>query len=68
MESLNQCHSARQYQGKPLRFKQLDLNLLVALDALLQERNISRAAEKGSLAPGSAISRSSVEPFAKSCT
>ena len=46
MESLNQCHSARQYQGKPLRFKQLDLNLLVALDALLQERNISRAAEK----------------------
>jgi len=29
-----------------VRFKQLDLNLLVALDALLQERNISRAAER----------------------
>jgi DNA-binding transcriptional LysR family regulator len=29
-----------------LRFKKLDLNLLVALDALLQERNISRAAER----------------------
>ena len=31
MESLNQCHSARQYQGKPLRFKQLDLNLLAPI-------------------------------------
>lgn len=29
-----------------MRYKQLDLNLLVALDALLQERSISRAAEK----------------------
>ena len=29
-----------------MRYKQLDLNLLVALDALLQERNISRAAER----------------------
>lgn len=29
-----------------MRFKKLDLNLLVALDALLQERNISRAAER----------------------
>jgi len=32
-----------------LRFKKLDLNLLVALDALLQERNISRAAERVNL-------------------
>ena len=29
-----------------MRFRKLDLNLLVALDALLTERNISRAAEK----------------------
>ena len=29
-----------------MRFNRLDLNLLVALDALLTERNISRAAEK----------------------
>jgi DNA-binding transcriptional LysR family regulator len=29
-----------------MRFDKLDLNLLVALDALLSERNISRAAEK----------------------
>lgn len=29
-----------------MRFKNLDLNLLVALDALLAERNVSRAAEK----------------------
>lgn len=29
-----------------MRFRQLDLNLLVALDALLKERNISRAAER----------------------
>lgn len=29
-----------------MRYKQLDLNLLVALDALLQTRNISRAAER----------------------
>lgn len=29
-----------------MRFKNLDLNLLVALDALLTERNVSRAAEK----------------------
>ncbi len=29
-----------------MRFKKLDLNLLVTLDALLQERNISRAAER----------------------
>ncbi|BEV14028.1 LysR family transcriptional regulator [Herbaspirillum sp. DW155] len=29
-----------------MRFNKLDLNLLVALDALLTERNISRAAEK----------------------
>lgn len=29
-----------------MRFKKLDLNLLVALDALLNERSISRAAEK----------------------
>lgn len=28
-----------------MRFKRLDLNLLVALDALLRERNVSRAAE-----------------------
>jgi DNA-binding transcriptional LysR family regulator len=32
-----------------LRFKKLDLNLLVTLDALLQERNISRAAERVNL-------------------
>jgi DNA-binding transcriptional LysR family regulator len=32
-----------------LRIKKLDLNLLVALDALLQERNISRAAERVNL-------------------
>lgn len=29
-----------------MRFKKLDLNLLVALDVLLTERNVSRAAEK----------------------
>lgn len=29
-----------------MRFEQLDLNLLVALDVLLEERNISRSAEK----------------------
>lgn len=29
-----------------MRFKRLDLNLLVALDAMLKERNISRAAER----------------------
>lgn len=29
-----------------MRFKRLDLNLLVALDVLLTERNVSRAAEK----------------------
>lgn len=29
-----------------MRFKKLDLNLLVALDVLLAERNVSRAAEK----------------------
>ncbi|MEC4511813.1 LysR family transcriptional regulator, partial [Klebsiella pneumoniae] len=29
-----------------MRFNKLDLNLLVALDALLSEQNISRAAEK----------------------
>lgn len=29
-----------------MRFKGLDLNLLVALDAMLEERNISRAAER----------------------
>lgn len=29
-----------------MRFKNLDLNLLVALDLLLRERNVSRAAEK----------------------
>lgn len=29
-----------------MRFKNLDLNLLVALDAMLEEKNVSRAAEK----------------------
>ena len=29
-----------------MRFNKLDLNLLVALDALLTERGISRAAER----------------------
>ena len=29
-----------------MRFNKLDLNLLVALDALLTERNITRAAER----------------------
>ena len=29
-----------------MRFNKLDLNLLVALDALLKERSISRAAEQ----------------------
>lgn len=29
-----------------MRFKNLDLNLLVALDLLLAERNVSRAAAK----------------------
>jgi DNA-binding transcriptional LysR family regulator len=29
-----------------VRFKNLDLNLLVALDLLLAERNVSRAAER----------------------
>jgi LysR family nod box-dependent transcriptional activator len=29
-----------------MRFNNLDLNLLVALDALLAERNITRAAER----------------------
>lgn len=32
-----------------MRFKRLDLNLLVALDAMLRERNISRAAERVNL-------------------
>ena len=43
-----------------MRFKKLDLNLLVALDALLQERNISRAAERVNLsqpAMSNALSR-----------
>jgi hypothetical protein len=36
------------YKGEhpSMRFKGLDLNLLVALDVLLQERNVSRAAER----------------------
>ena len=29
-----------------MRFKGLDLNLLVALDALLKEQNVSRAADR----------------------
>ena len=29
-----------------MRFKKLDLNLLVALDALLTERNVTRAGER----------------------
>lgn len=32
--------------GIRMRFKRLDLNLLVALDALLRERSVSRAAER----------------------
>lgn len=43
-----------------MRFKKLDLNLLVALDALLQERNISRAAVRVNLsqpAMSNALSR-----------
>ncbi|MGK5078747.1 LysR family transcriptional regulator [Janthinobacterium sp. HLX7-2] len=40
-----------------MRFNKLDLNLLVALDILLEERSITRAAEKISLSP-SALSNS----------
>ncbi len=40
-----------------MRFNKLDLNLLVALDALLKERSITRAAERLSLSP-SALSSS----------
>ncbi|MBU6444433.1 MAG: LysR family transcriptional regulator [Alphaproteobacteria bacterium] len=32
-----------------MRFKQLDLNLLIALDTLAKERNVSRAARTHSL-------------------
>lgn len=32
--------------GEPVRFKRFDLNLLVALDALLRERSVSKAAEQ----------------------
>jgi DNA-binding transcriptional LysR family regulator len=41
----------------PMRFNKLDLNLLVALDALLTERSITRAAERLNLSP-SALSNS----------
>lgn len=40
-----------------MRFNKLDLNLLVALDALLKERSVSRAAERLNLSP-SALSNS----------
>ncbi|MDZ7938723.1 MAG: LysR family transcriptional regulator [Rhodoferax sp.] len=51
MDSLNAWHRSDQYQGLPqalqhMRFNKLDLNLLVALDALLTERNISRAGQR----------------------
>jgi DNA-binding transcriptional LysR family regulator len=34
-----------------MRFNRLDLNLLVALDALLTERSITKAAERLNLSP-----------------
>ncbi|WP_369856626.1 LysR family transcriptional regulator [Candidatus Thalassolituus haligoni] len=40
-----------------MRFNKLDLNLLIALDVLLKERSITRAAEKLNLSP-SAVSNS----------
>lgn len=40
-----------------MRFNKLDLNLLVALDALLKERSVTRAAEALNLSP-SAMSNS----------
>ena len=51
MDSLDAWHPSSQYQGLPaqyghMRFNKLDLNLLVALDALLTERNISRAGQR----------------------
>lgn len=39
-------NSIRVKEGSVMRFEQLDLNLLVALDVLLEEQNISRTAEK----------------------
>jgi LysR family nod box-dependent transcriptional activator len=51
MDSLDAWYPITQYQGLPalygyMRFNKLDLNLLVALDALLSERNISRAGQR----------------------
>jgi DNA-binding transcriptional LysR family regulator len=44
-------------KGDDMRLNKLDLNLLVALDVLLKEQSISRAAEKLNLSP-SAVSNS----------
>ena len=38
--------SLRGQDEYPLNLRQFDLNLLVALDALLKERNVTRAAER----------------------
>src|SRR3954468_3306773 len=46
--------------GTPMRYRRLDLNLLVALDALLSECSVSRAAERlclGQSATSSALGR-----------
>jgi DNA-binding transcriptional LysR family regulator len=42
------CHIARRivWQARTMRFNKLDLNLLVALDTLLTERSITRAADR----------------------
>lgn len=43
---MNDIHGINTWKGKTLRFKNLDLNLLVALDTLIRLRNVSRAAEE----------------------
>lgn len=51
---------ARSRDGDPMRLDRFDLNLLVALDALLEERNVTRAAERlhiGQSAASAALAR-----------
>lgn len=61
---IDDAHWVRQYQGETrdtfMRLDRFDLNLLVALDALLEERNVTRAAERlhiGQSAASSALAR-----------
>lgn len=46
IECLDAFHQFYGYFRGRMRFEQLDLNLLVALDILLEERNITRTADK----------------------